>query len=652
MIYDLRFTPRGGEVAIYDLIRKRLTDITYWLSKSEVNTGLESIDSVKPANETIVNSQFPNGEKSKIQNLKSKILNHHVLVLTLYTLLTVFYLGPLIEHFFDNVPFGGDSWIFYWDLWWVKKALVELQTSPFYTTYVNFPQGASLNFHTLAFMDGLLALPLQLLGMSLPGAYNSLVLFGYIFSAYGMYLLADYVVGYRPGAFVAGLIFGFSPFHSAHLNGQLNFVSIQWMPFYILFMLKTIDVSNLDKRGRVNLGLAALFLALNALTEWTLAAFLVLFTLLYGLYRVWQGRREWRTVLRGPVLRLGLILFLFGVLTLPVLLPMINEIRTNKNIKYDPDESVLYSADLLSFVMPYELHPILGEWAYPHALKYRPLSNSAERTSYLGLTVLLLALLGAWFYRRRGAGLWLLSALSFIILALGPQLSIGGRAVFTVFKLSIPLPYAALYYLPFFSIMRTPGRFVLLAMLALAVLAAFGLKALNEKLAPRLKEPNFQKVALFGLSGLAALLLVFEFAPYITTAYPNVPAIYDPLRRDNDARHAVLELPLRPAAHFYIAQVAHQKPLIGGYLARQIDNPLVEQVPALKTLALRNTTPDGSASQLREASIRYVVVNWWMLDADQQTKMRLALQQVFNRPPDDQEMEPDGSRLRISLYKL
>jgi hypothetical protein len=114
----------------------------------------------------------------------------------------------------------------------------------------------------------------------------------------------------------------------------------------------------------------------------------------------------------------------------------------------------------------------------------------------------------------------------------------------------------------------------------------------------------------------------------------------------------VLELPYRPTSHFYIAQVAYQKPLVDGYLARQIDNPLVEQVPALKTLALRSDPPTGTADQLKAAHIRYVVVNWWMLDDSQKTQMQAALQQVFARPPDEIEMEPDGSKVRISRYDL
>ena len=578
----------------------------------------------------------------------------HLLILGLYSGLSLFYLAPLLEHFWENVPFGGDSWIFYWDLWWAKKSLLDLHTNPFFTTYVNYPGGASLYFHTLAFLDGVMAIPLQLLGSSLAGAFNILVLFGYIFSAYGMFLLADYVVGSKPAAFVAGLIFGFSPFHFAHLIGQLNFVTIQWLPFYVLFMLKALDpLPGASRRLRwLNVGLAGLFLALNALTEWTLAAFLVMLSGLYILYRLWVGRGEWRRVLRGPVWRLILVLIVFAALTSPVLLPMLNEARTNKSIKYDPQESVVYSADLLSFVTPYELHPVLGKFSRPPAEKFT--GNPAERTTYLGLVALILAACGSWFYRRRGGSFWLLSFVSFAVLALGPLLHVGGRAVFTVFKLTIPLPYALLYQLPFFSIMRTPARFVLIAILALAILAAFGVKALLERLPVRLPtdRPNPLRWASWGLVALVSLLVAFEFAPYVTTAYPNVPALYDPIRRDPDATQAVLELPLRPASHFYIAQVAYQKPMIGGYLARQVDNPLIEGTPALKSLALRSDQPTGDASQLTAAHVRYVIVNWWMLNDADKNRMTTALQTVFGRPPDDQEMEPDGSKVRLSLYIL
>jgi hypothetical protein len=203
--------------------------------------------------------------------------------------------------------------------------------------------------------------------------------------------------------------------------------------------------------------------------------------------------------------------------------------------------------------------------------------------------------------------------------------------------------------------MRTPARFGLVVVLALAILAAFGFKSLaslaGERLAKARKAPA-PGWLLLGLAGLVSLVILFEFAPHVTTAFPNVPPIYNAAIRDPNPGHAVLELPLRPASHFYIAQVAYSKPMVGGYLARQADNPLVDQNPALKTLALRQPATTGSADQLKQANVTYVFVNWWMLDEPQRLQMQAALNQVFGRPPDEQEMEPDGSKIRISLYIL
>ncbi|HEX2913650.1 MAG TPA: hypothetical protein VH186_22795 [Chloroflexia bacterium] len=589
----------------------------------------------------------------------------HLLVLALYTGLTFFYLAPMLPRFFQEVPFGGDSWIFYWDLWWVKKALVELHTNPFYTTFINYPGGASLNFHTLAFLDGLIATPLQVLGVSLAGSFNLLVFFGFIFSAYGAFLLADYLVHNKPAAFVAGLVFGFSPFHTAHLNGQLNFVTIQWIPFYVLFMLKAVEGLDtaswrIGKKEWKNLGLAALFLALNALTEWTLAAFLFILTGLYLLYRLWLGRKQLKTTLLGPVWRLGVVFLLFAAITSPVLIPMVNEARTNKNVKFTPEESIVYSADLLSFITPYELHPIMGSWAAPLAEKYSGMSNPAERTVYLGITVLVLAILG-WLLCRKyasralaTAGFWLISGVFFVLLAMGPLLHVSARPQFTVFKVNIMLPYAVMYYLPFFSIMRTPARFVLMAMLALAMLSAFGIKGISDK-AGLFSKNNNKRLSggvSFGLAIVASALIIFEFAPYVTTAFPFVPPIYDVIRNDPNPGHVVLELPLKPTAHYYIAQPSYDKPMIGGYLARQIDNPLVNEIPALKTLALDSGVLAGSEAQLKSAGIKYVMVNWWMLNDQEKAQMNAALQQIFNRQPDAVSMEPDGKGIRLTLFIL
>src|SRR5512133_52146 len=59
-----------------------------------------------------------------------------------------------------------DCFQFTWNLWWVKTALVDLHTSPFFTRWLFHPQGVSLLFHTLSASLGVASIPLQLV---LPG---------------------------------------------------------------------------------------------------------------------------------------------------------------------------------------------------------------------------------------------------------------------------------------------------------------------------------------------------------------------------------------------------------------------------------------------------------------------------------------------------
>ena len=78
-----------------------------------------------------------------------RVLATHGGVVAAYLGLTVLVTWPLALNVATAIPGGGDSWQFYWNLWWTERALVELQTSPFFTTEVHFPHGSALYFHTL-----------------------------------------------------------------------------------------------------------------------------------------------------------------------------------------------------------------------------------------------------------------------------------------------------------------------------------------------------------------------------------------------------------------------------------------------------------------------------------------------------------------------
>ena len=65
-----------------------------------------------------------------------------------YAGITIVMTYPAILHLRDLVLAGGeDAWIFWWNNWWVKRALTTGQ-SVYMTQDLFFPQGADLTYHS------------------------------------------------------------------------------------------------------------------------------------------------------------------------------------------------------------------------------------------------------------------------------------------------------------------------------------------------------------------------------------------------------------------------------------------------------------------------------------------------------------------------
>ncbi|HYP19274.1 MAG TPA: hypothetical protein VEY08_04300, partial [Chloroflexia bacterium] len=213
-------------------------------------------------------------------------------MLLAYALLTVLFTWPLVLHFTQTLPDGGDGWQEMWGLWWVKTALLDLHTNIYHTHLLYYPEGVSLYFHPLQPVNGLLSVPLQLAGLNLPAVYNLLVWLSFVAAGYGMYLLVRHLTEHRPAAFLAGVVFSFCPYHFAHMLGQLNLMSFQWMPIYVLALFKAwgdpegatrrshaTEQPQLSSRHQLLWSSAAgLWFAINAYTDWLYAMLLGLFT--------------------------------------------------------------------------------------------------------------------------------------------------------------------------------------------------------------------------------------------------------------------------------------------------------------------------------------------------------------------------------------
>ena len=544
----------------------------------------------------------------------------HLFALGGYLLLTVLMTYPLLLHSTTAIPGDGfDGWDNYWNLWWAKTAVLDLHDSPYFTTYLYYPTGYSLLFHTLNIFNSLLSLPIQLC-FGLTVSYNFIVLFSFVMGGYGAYLLALHILKVRDRsndhvvAFLAGVVFTFSPFHFAHLLGHMSVISVEWLPFYTVVLVKSLPTERI--RLGSHIGLPVVFLILTALCDWYFVLYLLIFSALYLCYRMWVERQP-----RPLLLRTGLILLLSGLLLSPMLVPMVRETLQDPDHLLSPlDITTRLSADLLAFITPNEFHPLWGQAAA--SLSEAFTGSTSERMVFAGYIPLALAGYALWS-RRRATCFWLVSCLTFFILSLGPYLHIAGREV------PVPLPYLALYrLLPFFKIARSVSRFDVMVMLSLAPLAALGLQRLVTPLT---------KTGRRALSLATLGLVCFEFLP---VPYPvsevEVPSFYQSLAVDEE-EYAILELPMnwdRPAHKLY--QTVHHKPIITGYLARPNPLALVERVPVLQHFRFLGPdiiaqAPGEVAPQVFEyLGIRYVILHEYMLPPGKEREAVFGLvQEVF-----------------------
>ncbi|RME43497.1 MAG: hypothetical protein D6796_13015, partial [Caldilineae bacterium] len=549
-------------------------------------------------------------------NPKPKPRTLHLLTLTAYTLLTVFFTWPTAARLTTAIPGDGfDGWQNYWNQWWIKEALLNRHTHFFYTDLLYPPEGVSLIFHTLNFFNGLWTLPVQL-NFGLAVAYNAVVFFHFVLAGYGVYLLARYTMarlGFRDAraalaAFIGGAIFTFSPFHMAHLLGHMQVLSLTWPPFYVLWLLRLLNRWRSDPAAplpRRDLALCGLFLAFTTMVDWYQTLYLLLFTALslaWALWRAWKDAAAPPRALATPLLGLAAMGLAFGLVFSPLLLPMTREAATADYMRPSFQENVILSADLLAFFTPSELHPLWGRAVQPIYNTFT--TTTSERLLFAGWIPLALGVVAAVRFRRRRLGqFWILFTLAFAVLALGPYLHVAGRVV-AIGGVPLPLPYLLLYkVVPFIGVSRSLSRFDLMVMIGLGVLASLALVRAR---------PARQLLAL-ALIGFEFLAIPFPMSPLDT------PDFFRTLAAD-PADYTIAYLPMnwdRPVPLLY--QTVHHKRLLTAYTSR--DNPLdpswrtpvLQQWRTLRDDIIQADLPAIAPTVFRDFNLKYIVLDYYQM---------------------------------------
>jgi hypothetical protein len=459
-----------------------------------------------------------------------------VLYAAAFFVLTYPWVRSFSTHFFCD---AGDGLQNVWNLWWVRKAILELGQLPWHTSWLHAPHGTTLVAHTLNPINGFLAIPLGFF-FPLVVAHNVIVTVAFVGAG-----LATFWLCYRDGrhfwaSFAAGAFFTFSEYHLAHAEGHLQLVSLQFMPLFLLSWLRLLEAPGLGRAGASAVALVAVLLGDHYYFAYCVGAALILLA--------WDLRGE-AHLRRARLIGAAAALSLAGAASAPLLV-RVALLHSGEGLEgaHDPR---LFSVDLSALLVPGP------RWAF-HRLTEPVWSRtgaSNELAVQPALPLAVLAGIGAWRARARASAripAWLAVAAVFFVFALGPALRVGGR------EWGLSLPYALAERLfPVLRVSGVPARAMAMVLLSLSIGAAKGIVELEGLAARRRRAAGIALVA-----STAALLWP---APLPLTA-AQAPPWVEALRALPPG--AVLCEDEPPYGRGLYYQTIYEKPRAGGFIAR------------------------------------------------------------------------------------
>lgn len=474
-----------------------------------------------------------------------------------FVLATVIFTYPaalnLTTHFIGD---GGDALQNVWNMWWFKRAIFDLGTSPFYTDLLHHPYGISLLLQTYSLANVLIALPFSLF-LNMQATYNIVVLFSFVASGVTMFYLASHLTKNDYASLVAGVVFAFSAYHFAHTLGHLNLLSIQWLPLFTLYLLKVFKDGGL-KNGLL-LGLSLILVALSSWIYLLYAGILGLILL------IWHFKDLLKKKKRFLFLGVGALLFL--IVVGPIIFGMLKIILFEG--VYGNHETHLWNADISAYFIPGRFSTFGG---FFEGIWSNWNGNAVEASLFLGYAAIILGVYA--LIKIKKALKWGIVALVFFFLSLGPTLRFFGM------NFDIPMPYDVLGHLPLMNFSAVTVRFGVMVSFCFAILAAFALADLQK---PFLKKVKSKVLRIL----IPVLLVLFIFIENLSIPYTitkvDIPDFYYEIAQDQQD-YSMIEVP-NNSRPLYM-QTVHKKPLIGGYVSRMTLGryAFLKQTPVINSL--------------------------------------------------------------------
>jgi hypothetical protein len=554
----------------------------------------------------------------------------HVLALAGYAACAVLFTWPLAPQLGTHLTGSpaGDTGVYVWNQWVFQHEVLEQAHFPYFTDKIFSLSGrANLSLHNYTAFQDLIALPLM--GwLGVVTTFNLVYLLMAVLTGYATFLLARHVSGGNVEAWLAGVLFAWSPVLVTRGMAHFSLVAAAPIPIFLLLLLRTTE------RQRIRDALA-----LGATVAWAATAdayYAVYCIVIAGVFLVgrvltieWRGRDArsravpwtldvllfcvaglvlsmvisggWQFSIRGRVASIRSLYTPMLILTLLAASRVAWSCRTTV-LRFDRSSAlrVLRLATAAGIFAAALLSPVLYAVGVRIADDRWDFESVFWRSSPRGVDAVAFFLpnpnhpfapdaIRAWLTPRPDAYYENVASLTFVaLLTIGVAWRMGWRVprlwgwlavVFGAFALGpfvhiagvnthIPGPWALLRYLPVIGLARTPSRFSIIVMLMVAVLFGAALTWLGRRW------PSRRPLILATIG----VLLAIELLPAPLTLHSaTVPTIYHRIAAaPQDVR--VLELPfgIRDGtssigdfnARSQYFQTVHGKRLIGGYLSR------------------------------------------------------------------------------------
>jgi hypothetical protein len=527
-----------------------------------------------------------------MKNIIFSNIHKHLLIITLFVVLTVVMTYPWINHMDTWVHDGADSYFIAWTLAWDVNSF-QNDIGNIFNANIFYPHDNTLAYSEHLIGTALLVWPILALTHNPILAYNIVTFIFFVLGAYCMYLLMFRLTKNLPVSIISAIIFGFNPYRVIHFS-QIHLQVIFFFPLMVLILHRLFQF----KRNRDLVYFVLSFVALGYMSMHYFLMMMVVTSVFIVFYLAVIDKKLPKKDFSVKFLFSGLLIILA---ILPAYFPYFS---AHDESGYSRSYSMIttYSPTIMDYL---SFSPLITRIVgFP---------NTIEKVLYTGFTVVILFFASLFsLVKRRIIDQKMIEILMLYLLIgiVSVLLSFGILVRFTTDGGGVVGPYVFLYKLiPGFDGLRALGRFFIVVLLSISTIIGLGLNQILKKVSKK-----FIYVSIIILICSLVMLEYLWVPPFQPVEYrkaivvENIPEVYRWLN-DLPDDSVILELPLdvhlRDSTEYLYMSVYHWKKMINGY-----SGFFPEDYIKLEKMLTDNFTAEDTQSEISKIGVEYVIVHF------------------------------------------